>query len=289
MARYFPREAPMVSSINSYFYNLADIYHQNRQNLAQTLTRLASGKKFQTPSDDLSGYFRSETLQQQYDRYQQIRPDMEEWKGVMDIASTAGQEVYSTLDRMKELSDLSADLPTTDSKQADYTAEYNHLLSNLTKTRATTFYGSTDLLNTASGGTPPMKVIDLIPDAAADNSQSMVIDPGKIISDADLGSLAIPAAGTVSDVASDIDTALADVQTFLGTVSAYSSGLQSHLNITDSIMSNLQGAKSAVTDVDTAQEMMTYTQQDILSQASMAMIAQANMSQRSILFLYGMK
>jgi flagellin len=277
----------MVSSINSYFYSLADIYKSNSLNLAQTLTRLASGKKFQTPSDDLSAYFRSQTLQQQYDKYDQIRPDMQEWKGVMDIASTAGQEVDNTLERMKELSDMYDD--GTASEQADYTAEYNHLLSDLTKTRASTFYGSVDLLNTASGGATPMKVIDLIPDAAADNSQSMVIDPGKIIADADLTALTPGGGENIGDIGDHITAAITDVKTFLGNVSAYSTGLQSHLNITDSVMSNLQSAKSSVTDIDQVQEVMTYTQQDILSQASMAMIAQANMSQRSILYLYGMK
>jgi flagellin len=134
-----------------------------------------------------------------------------------------------------------------------------------------------------------MKTVDLIPDAAADGSQSMLIAPGKAIADADLTALTPGGGENIGDVGNHITAAITDVKTFLGNVSAYSVGLQSHLNITDSIMQNTQSAKSSITDTDQVQEMMNFTQQDILNQASMAMIAQANMSQRSILYLYGMK
>jgi flagellin len=273
----------MVSSINSFLSGLSSVYNQNNLNLSQTLLKLASGKKFLTPSDDITGYFRSQNLEQQYEKYQRIQPNMQEWKGVMDIASTAGGEVYSSLERMKELSDL---YPTADAAtQTASTAEYNKILSDLNKTISTTYYGSYSLLNQVSG--TPIKKIDLVPDPTGD-TQRMLIDPGEAVTSAHLTAL-IPATniGTAGANAA-ITTAMGDAQAFLGNVSAYSTGLQSHLNITDSIMQNTQSAKSAITDIDTAQEMITFTQQNILSQASLAMIAQANMSQRSILFLYGM-
>ena len=273
----------MGSSINSCLLGLSSLYNRNNLNLSQTLLKLASGKNFQTPSEDITGYFRSQDLEQQYEKYQRIQPDMQEWKGVMDIASTAGGEVYSSLTRMKELSDLypSADAAT----RASYTSEYNKILSDLNKTISTTYYGSYSLLNQVSG--TPIKKIDLIPDPTGD-TQRMLIDPGEAVTSGHLTAL-IPATniGTAGANAA-IVTAMGDVKTFLANVSAYSTGLQSHLNITNSIMQNTQSAKSAITDIDTAQEMITLTQQDILSQATIAMIAQANMSQRSILSLYGM-
>jgi len=282
----------MVSSINIFLSGLSDIYHQNSLNLAQTLTKLASGKNFQTPSDDLAGYFRSETLQQQYDKYERIRPDMQEWKGVMEIAAIAGREVYNQLDRLQELSDLYDNADA--SAQAAYTAEYNQILTDLDETVNNTYFSGISLLNQSNAPSsdpddplPRIKAIDLVPEPGSD-SQRMLIAPGEAVTgdhidDLDLG------ANNVGDMGAAITAAMTDVQTFLGNISAYSTGLQSHLNITDSIMQNTQSAKSSITDIDQAQEMITYTQQDILAQASMAIIAQANMSQRSILYLYGMK
>lgn len=276
----------MVSSINYYLSGLADVYNQNNLNLSQTLLRLASGKKFLTPSDDISAYFRSQALEQQYQKYEQIRPDMDEWKGVMNLASTAGGEVMSSLERMQELSQLydGADAST----KTAYTAEYNQILSDMTKTIKNTYYGSTSLLN----GTTTLKTIDLKPDAAVDGSQSMAIAPGEAVTDAHIDALT-PDAGlgelNIGDVGNHITDAITDVKTFLANVSAYSTGLQSHLNITDSVMENTKSAKSSITDIDQIREMITFTQEDIRNQASLAMIAQANMSQRAMLYLFGMK
>jgi flagellin-like hook-associated protein FlgL len=145
----------MVSQINYSLYSLADVYNQNRLDLSQTLLKLASGKNFQSPSDDIIDFFRSQDLDQQYQKYGRIRPDMEEWQGAMDTASTASGEVYSGLNRMRELSKLydAADVST----QAAYTAEYNNILSDLTTTVNTTYYDGNSLLN----ATTTIKKIDL--------------------------------------------------------------------------------------------------------------------------------
>jgi flagellin len=274
----------MISSINSSLPELTAIYNQNNLDLSQTLLRLASGKNFQTPSDDISEYFRSQSLEEQYQKYEQIRPDMDEWKGVMDIASTAGGEVNNSLDRMQELSEL-YDETSDPATQASYTAEYNQILSDMKKTISTTYYGSTSLLNS----TTTLKTIDLIPDAASDGSQSLAIAPGEAVTAAHITALTPGAGEDIGDVGDHITNAITDVKTFLANISAYSTGLQSHLNITDSIMQNTQSADSSLTDIDQMQEMINYTQEDIRSQATMAMIAQANMSQRAMLYLYGIK
>ncbi len=285
----------MVSSINYYLFSLADIYNQNSLNLSKTLQRLASGKKFQTPSDDLSNYFRSESLDQQYQKYERIRPDMQEWKGVMDLASTAGGEVYNGLERLQQLSSL-YDAADTSTKAA-YTAEYNQILSDITKTVNTTYYGSTSLLNQSNAAPadpddpyPRLKAIDLVPDPTGD-TQRMLIAPGEAITSGHITALTPNTGGgeDIGDVGDHLTAAITDVKTFLANVSAYSTGLQSHLNITDSIMQNTQSVKSSITDIDEIQEMISFTQEDIRSQTSLAMIAQANMSQRSMLYLYGMR
>lgn len=55
----------------------------------------------------------------------------------------------------------------------------------------------------------------------------------------------------------------------------------------DNSAENLQAAESRIRDVDMAQEMMEFTKQNILQQASTAMLAQANMAPQSVLQLLG--
>jgi len=279
---YTQGRCAVVSSINVSSYTLAGIYKQNNSALSQTLLRLASGKNFQSPSDDLVGYFRSQNLEQQYQKYESIKPDMQEWKTAMDTAATAGEEVYNGLERMRELSKL---YPSADpSVQAAYTAEYNNIVSDLTTTINNTAFDGFNLLN----ATTTIKKIDVVPDAAND-SQRLLITPGEAVTLAHLGALTPGAGEDIGDVTDHIDDAITDVSTFQGNIAAYSAGLQSHLNITDSVMQNTESVRSSITDIDQVREMLTYTQEDIRSQISMAMLAQANVSQRSMLYLYGLK
>ena len=207
---------------------------------------------------------------------------MQDWSSAMDTAGSAGEEVNSSLERMQELSKL---YPSADSAaQASYTAEYNNIVSNLTATINNTAFDGFNLLNS----TTTIQKIDLVPDAAND-SQRMLIDPGEAITAAHLSALTPGAGQNIGDVATNISDAITDVKTYQGNIAAYTTGLQSQLNITGSIMQNTQSVQSSITDIDDAQEMLNYAQEDIRSQISMAMIAQANVSQRSILYLYGMK
>ena len=55
----------------------------------------------------------------------------------------------------------------------------------------------------------------------------------------------------------------------------------------DNTAENIQAAESRIRDVDMAREVMTFTKQNILSQAATAMLAQANMAPQSVLQLLG--
>ncbi|MBD3391661.1 MAG: flagellin, partial [Chitinivibrionales bacterium] len=57
-------------------------------------------------------------------------------------------------------------------------------------------------------------------------------------------------------------------------------------NVIDSTIQTYEAAQSAVEDIDEAEEMARYTEQDIRGQAAIAMMAQANVSRRAILALY---
>ena len=88
------------------------------------------------------------------------------------------------------------------------------------------------------------------------------------------------------------DTAITTINTALGTVSsqrstlgAYQNRLEHTINNLDNVSENLQAAESRIRDVDMAKEMMEQTKQNILQQASTAMLAQANQAPQTVLSL----
>jgi len=274
----------MVSSINYALASLPNIYDQNNANLAGTLQQLESGKNFQTPSDDPTDYFRSEDLNEQYNEYSAIKTNLTEWQGVLSTASTAAGEVYNDLTTMQSLSQgyASADAQT----QASSTSEYNVLAQNIMSTVGAATYQGKSLLWSQG----PLATINLVPDSAQASGQ-LPINLGQIIGSIGDNTTTYDALypsqnQTIADVGPAINTALSDAQAFIGGISGYQNAIQSQLNVTNSTMQNLQSFGSTLTNIDTAQVMTTYTQQEILQQAGAAILSQANLDQKNVLQLY---
>jgi flagellin len=82
-----------------------------------------------------------------------------------------------------------------------------------------------------------------------------------------------------------IDTATSTVSSERSKLGAYQNRLTSTINNLGTISENLTSAESSVTDVDMAKEMSEYSKNNILSQASQAMLAQANQQPQQVLQL----
>ncbi len=92
--------------------------------------------------------------------------------------------------------------------------------------------------------------------------------------------------GALATAAIDtLDTAIETVSTQRSKLGAYQNRLEHTINNLNTASENLTAAESRVRDVDMAKEMMEFTKNNILSQASNAMMAQANQMPQSVLQL----
>ncbi|HHT96822.1 MAG TPA: flagellin, partial [Clostridiales bacterium] len=82
-----------------------------------------------------------------------------------------------------------------------------------------------------------------------------------------------------------IDDAITKVSTQRANLGAWQNRLEHTIKNLDNSAENLQAAESRIRDVDMAKEMMELTKQNILSQASTAMLAQANQAPQGVLQL----
>ena len=82
-----------------------------------------------------------------------------------------------------------------------------------------------------------------------------------------------------------VNTAINSVSTQRAKLGAYQNRLQHKINNLDTSAENLQSAESRIRDLDMAKEMTTYTKNNILVQASTAMLAQANAAPQGVLQL----
>ncbi len=84
-----------------------------------------------------------------------------------------------------------------------------------------------------------------------------------------------------------LDAALKTVNKQRADLGAYQNRLEMAVKGLDVSAENLQAAESRIRDVDMAEEMVDFTKNQILTQASNAMLAQANMKNQSVLQLLG--
>lgn len=119
----------------------------------------------------------------------------------------------------------------------------------------------------------------------ADNGDTQTVK----ISSSDSSTLGV-AAGTDVSAASTITAvqgAIAKVSTLRSTLGAYQNGFQHTINNLNVTVENLQSSNSAIQDTDMASEMVNFTKAQVLQQAGVSMLAQANSSSQAVLKLLG--
>ncbi len=276
-------------------YKLSSLYQQNNQSLAGSYQRLATGKKFQSPSDDLVGFIRSANYKTQERDYANIKTNLTTWSGGLEVASTASGDAYKEISRLNDLVNLSNQ--TTDhSLQDAYNSEFQQHVTTLQNIVNTTVFQGKALLKPATDGSEVIS-FNLNPDASATMSIDMRITKGVgtyYATTADiitpLQAVDISSAGTrdIAGATTAVATATSWGQGVMSKASGYVNSMQSQANVLDTIVQNIKSVDSSISDINDAEEMTAYTSADIRSQSITAMIAQANISRRSILALFGM-
>src|SRR5690606_30659527 len=92
-------------------------------------------------------------------------------------------------------------------------------------------------------------------------------------------------AAAASTTINNVDDALANVSSTRATLGAGQNRLESAVNNLNDNITNLSDARSRIEDTDYSSETTAMAKAQILSQASTAMIAQANQSQQNVLSL----
>ena len=82
-----------------------------------------------------------------------------------------------------------------------------------------------------------------------------------------------------------IQSAITKVSTQRSTLGALQNRLEHTIANLDNISENTQSAESQLRDTDMAEEMVTYSKNNILAQAGQSMLAQANQSNQGVLSL----
>lgn len=278
----------MVGGYNSISSQLSTIYNTNNNSLAETLTRIASGTKIQRPSDDYAGYVQANTYKTDIDNYEDLLSGFEDAKGAADVAIEVGNAIYEDLVDLKSLltqyyntAHPGAGDPESDSSErVALRAQITSLNTSIDNAITDTKYENIQVYQ----GTQALHSVTLDPDGttlAIQFTDPAVIPDQRAYSDV----VANDTQNGVDDLA-DIDDAINEAILFISEAEGFAKTIERQQTITDVIITSKESARSAILDIDEAEETSKMIDLQIRQQASIAMMAQANSSKNAITYLY---
>jgi flagellin len=257
--------------------NIASINAQ--RNLSRTedslntsLARLSSGMRITAAKDDAAGLAISERLNAQIRGLAQAERNASDGISLVQVAEGSMNEVGAILIRMRELA-VQASTGTYGTEERGYLQnEFGQLMQEIDRIAAVTDFNGTPLLNgTAS--------IDLQVGIRNDPNDRITINVGALDTTGIglSGTLISGADGTNAQDALDaIDTAINSVSQARGSLGAIQNRLSSTVKNLSTQRENLSAANSRIRDVDVASETVEMTRTQILMQAGISVLAQAN-------------
>jgi flagellin len=259
--------------------------------MSKSLEKLSSGYRINRAADDAAGLSISEGLRSQIGGLKVAVRNAQDGISVVQTAEGALTETHSILQRMRDLSVQAASTGSQDSDaRSAAQTEFAQLNSELNRIATTTAFGGQKLLDVASGaytGTFQVGANTADADQIAVSLTSAVFGSSTVtgFDAAGLGvsGLDLTSAGTAAIAA--IDTAIKGVSTARATLGAYQNRFEHTINNLNVAVENLSASESRIRDTDMAQEMVSFTRSQILTQAGTSMLAQANQAPQNVLSL----
>jgi len=249
--------------------------------LQTAMARLSSGNRINSASDDAAGLAVANSMNSQITGMNQAVRNANDGISLAQTADGALSEVTNNLQRIRELAVQSASGTYTDDDRTNMQAEVTQLQNQITNIVSDTKFNGAALFSTTAAVTTSIQT-------GASAGQTVDIAIGAL--DKVNGALSFKVdtaadANAALATTGGIDDALQQVDTVRAGLGASESQLNSVVNNLTNEVTNLTDAKSRISDADFSVETTNLAKAQILSQASTAMLAQANQSQQGVLKL----
>lgn len=260
----------MLGGIGSVSTKLSSIYSSNEQALAESMAKIASGKRIRSPMDDFAGYVSANNINADIVEYQRASEDIAEGRQYTESAITFGEHVYEKLGELRDLALQFADLTNTTSAEADnLTAQHDALATELN-----TYMTSAEVDGNAIGATGTLGGAGINIGPSATLTMTLAATD-----------IATPTSADITDVTA-VEGEMGEAASYLAKVKSWDDSLQSYGEIADTVIAAKENHKAAITDVDDVKEMAKVTDMQVRQQAAVSMMAQANMSRQGMMQLF---
>lgn len=246
--------------------------------LESAMNRLSSGKRINNAMDDAAGLAIATRMEANVRGFNAAIRNANDGISLAQTAEGALSETSNILVRMRELAVQAANGTNAASDRTALQAEVTQLIAQIGDIATRTTFNGTALLNSAT--------TSIAIQTGVATGQTVAIAIGDMQATAlGVNAIDISTVAGASSALAAVDTAINTVATQRANLGAAQNRLESTVNNLTSAVTNLSESKSRIEDADYSVETTKLASAQILSQASTAMLAQANQSKQDVLNL----
>jgi len=256
----------------------------NSRNMSQTMQSLSTGSRINSAADDAAGLAIASKMSAQIGGLDQAVRNANDGISLLQTAEGATQEQSNMLLRMRDLAVQAANETNSTDDQLALDAEFSQLRLEIDRIGGSTEFNGMKLLDGTIGSTAGTLSLH-IGAGSADNLQITMKDFSTTEVFKDVVSSKITTATDAESALTDIDNALKSLNTERASFGAYINRLTHVVDNLSSVSQNTSEARSRIQDTDFAKATTALSKQQIIAQASTAMLAQANQQPQTVLAL----
>ena len=281
--------------------NIASIAAQrnlnlNTSNVNKSLEKLSSGLRINKAADDAAGLSISEKMRTQIRGLAAANNNAQDGINLLHVAEGGYEVITENLQRIRELAVQGANDTNGSVERRAIAREVTARVQDINRIAASLKFNNISLLD-GTGTTTKLQI------GANTSTATNVLTIGSALASATATSLAVlSSGGTIASITANnggifgsggfirafltqIDTAINTVATRRSAIGAYENRLQSAIQSITIQKQNMEASDSRIRDLDIASETATMTKNQVLQQASVSVLTQANQSSQLALTL----
>ncbi len=250
--------------------------------LGQALERLSSGLRINKGADDAAGLGVANNLRAASTSLKVAQRNAHDGISVIATAEGATSEVGAIIERMRELAVQSASETLSDDERAYIQEEFSQQLAEIDRIANITNFNGVQL----GDGSNATLSVQVGIGSSADNQIDITLGD---LSSATLGIAAVnlsTSAGATTAI-DTFDTAIDTVNSYHSSYGAVQNRIESAVRNLETYNDNLSAAESVIRDADFASEAAEMAKYQVMQQAGVSVLSQANQLSQSALKLIG--
>ncbi|WP_333844077.1 flagellin N-terminal helical domain-containing protein [Pelomicrobium sp.] len=275
--------------------NIASLNAQRNLSASQSqlqtaIQRLSSGLRVNSAKDDAAGLAVAESFTSQIRGTNQAVRNANDGISLGQTAEGALAQVANNLQRIREIAVQAANGTISDTDRGQLQKEVDQLTQEISRIVQTTTFNGTSLLSGSStltfqvgaSGAASNQVSVTTTDLAVNGSGGLYSYSGSLTA---TGVINVSTSANASAAIANLDADISMVSTVRATFGAVQNRFEAVIANLQNYAENLTASRSRIMDADFAAETAALTRGQILQQAGVAMLAQANALPNTVLSL----